>query len=261
MSIKGNTETRESLVGNIHLLKKIPGYSAYEIAVKHGFKGTEAEWLVSLQGKDGYTPQKGVDYFDGEKGDPGEKGEPGSLELSGEMDAHGLRIKNVADPEDEGDAINKKYFDTAAEEAVQEVQGIYEQIETSLSEFIAELAEYLVPTPISADFLTPCSGENGEELFSCENITYKCGNVISGSVSVEALTGKFEKMADLFEINASYAPAYPVAITSVSAYDNDDNIVDIPIWIVLYGSIPVYIGEISNTNIKRIQFSFTYICK
>lgn len=258
MSIKGNTETRESLVGNIHLLKKIPGYSAYEIAVKHGFKGTEAEWLVSLQGKDGYTPQKGVDYFDGKKGDPGEKGEPGSLELSGEMDAHGLRIKNVADPEDEGDAINKKYFDTAAEEAVQEVQGIYEQIETSLSEFIAE---YLVPTPISADFLTPCSGENGEYLFSCENITYKYGNVISGNVSVEASAGSFGKMERLFEINSSYAPAHPVSITSVLAYDNDDNIVDISIGIILYGSMHAYIGEISNTNIKRIQFGYTYICK
>ena len=260
MSIKGNTETRESLVGNIHLLKKIPGYSAYEIAVKHGFKGTEAEWLVSLQGKDGYTPQKGVDYFDGEKGDPGEKGEPGSLELSGEMDAHGLRIKNVADPEDEGDAINKKYFDTAAEEAVQEVQGIYEQIETGLSEFIAELAEYLVPTPISAEFLVPCS-ENGEFLFSCENITYKYGNVISGTVSVEALTGKFGKMVDLFEINSSYSPAHPVAITSVAAYDDDDNVVDTSIWIVLHSSLPVYISECSNTNIKSIRFGFTYICK
>lgn len=38
----------------------VPGASAYEVAVKNGFKGTEAEWLASLQG---YTPQKGQDYF------------------------------------------------------------------------------------------------------------------------------------------------------------------------------------------------------
>ena len=42
------------------------GLSAYEIAVKNSFEGTEEEWLESLKG---YTPQKGIDYSDGEKGD------------------------------------------------------------------------------------------------------------------------------------------------------------------------------------------------
>lgn len=36
--------------GNI---KPIPGLSAYEIAVKNGFVGTEAQWLASLVGADG----------------------------------------------------------------------------------------------------------------------------------------------------------------------------------------------------------------
>lgn len=38
----------------------VPGASAYEVAVKNGFKGTVLEWLDSLQG---HTPQKGQDYF------------------------------------------------------------------------------------------------------------------------------------------------------------------------------------------------------
>lgn len=45
------------------LLKKIEeaghgadGKSAYEIAVAHGYVGTEEEWLASLHGKDGITP-------------------------------------------------------------------------------------------------------------------------------------------------------------------------------------------------------------
>lgn len=42
------------------LLKKIDsataGKSAYEIAVEHGYVGTEEEWLASLHGKDGITP-------------------------------------------------------------------------------------------------------------------------------------------------------------------------------------------------------------
>ncbi len=37
-----------------------------------------------LKGKDGYTPVKGVDYFDGEKGEKGEKGDPGTYELTEE---------------------------------------------------------------------------------------------------------------------------------------------------------------------------------
>ena len=48
------------------------GKSAYDIAVAHGFVGTEAEWLESLKGEpgkdgapgaDGYTPVKGTDYW------------------------------------------------------------------------------------------------------------------------------------------------------------------------------------------------------
>ena len=34
----------------------LDGKSAYEIAVKHGYFGTEEEWLESLKGKDGITP-------------------------------------------------------------------------------------------------------------------------------------------------------------------------------------------------------------
>ena len=59
----------------------VDGKSAYDIAVAHGFVGTEAEWLESLKGEpgkdgapgapgkdgapgaDGYTPVKGTDYW------------------------------------------------------------------------------------------------------------------------------------------------------------------------------------------------------
>ena len=44
------------------------GKSAYQIALDNGFVGTEIEWLTSLHGSDGDTPQKGVDYFDGDNG-------------------------------------------------------------------------------------------------------------------------------------------------------------------------------------------------
>lgn len=38
---------------------KLRGASAYDIAVEHGFSGTEAEWLNSLQGQRGYTGATG----------------------------------------------------------------------------------------------------------------------------------------------------------------------------------------------------------
>lgn len=44
------------------------GLSAYEIALRHGFAGTEQQWLDSLKGEPGIP---------GDKGDPGEKGDKG----------------------------------------------------------------------------------------------------------------------------------------------------------------------------------------
>lgn len=48
-----------------------PGESAYEIAVRNGFEGTEQEWLESLIGPQGPKGDKG------DKGDPGEQGPQG----------------------------------------------------------------------------------------------------------------------------------------------------------------------------------------
>ena len=47
------------------------GKSAYQIWLEQGNTGTEQDYLNSLKGEDGYTPQKGVDYFDGKDGEDG----------------------------------------------------------------------------------------------------------------------------------------------------------------------------------------------
>lgn len=64
MSLKGNLVPDQILRGRINRLDTL-AISAYGVAVKNGFEGTEAEWLESLNGEDGYTPRKNVDYFDG----------------------------------------------------------------------------------------------------------------------------------------------------------------------------------------------------
>lgn len=47
------------------------GKSAYEIAVEHGFAGSETEWLESLKGKDGEKGEQGEQGIQGEKGADG----------------------------------------------------------------------------------------------------------------------------------------------------------------------------------------------
>lgn len=62
MSVKGNAESYVELRGSLKLPEAIQGKSAYEIALMHGFKGTEEEWLEQLKyGKDGDKGEDGAD--------------------------------------------------------------------------------------------------------------------------------------------------------------------------------------------------------
>ena len=53
MSVEGNANSRNAVRGSVYAPETIHGKSAYEIAVMHGFDGTEEEWLESLKGADG----------------------------------------------------------------------------------------------------------------------------------------------------------------------------------------------------------------
>lgn len=61
--MEGQVKSGASLVGKWSMPDLIQGKSAYEIAVMHGFEGTEEEWLASL------------------KGEKGEKGDQGTLDV------------------------------------------------------------------------------------------------------------------------------------------------------------------------------------
>ena len=80
--------------------KGTDGKSAFEIAVEHGFVGTEAEWLESLKGvdgKDGVNGKDGCDGRNGVDGLPGKDGKDG---------ADGVPGHNGADGKNGGDGIN-----------------------------------------------------------------------------------------------------------------------------------------------------------
>lgn len=68
--INGNVPDTGLLKGSVSGLLARDGYSAYEIALKNGFEGTEEEWLLSLKGEKGER---------GSKGDRGEKGADGTV--------------------------------------------------------------------------------------------------------------------------------------------------------------------------------------
>lgn len=55
------------------------GLSAYEVAVRRGFRGSEVEWLKSLRGTDGKAGLRGPDGKQGERGPKGDKGERGDI--------------------------------------------------------------------------------------------------------------------------------------------------------------------------------------
>ena len=66
--------------------KGTDGKSAFEIAVEHGFVGTEVEWLESLKGingKDGVNGKDGCDGRNGVDGLPGKDGKNGADGLPG----------------------------------------------------------------------------------------------------------------------------------------------------------------------------------
>ena len=84
--------------------KEIGAYSAYAIAKKHGFGGTEKEWLASLVGPKGDTGPQGPQGVQGEKGDTGDTGPQGVQGVQGasitnvQIDSNEHIIVTVHDP-------------------------------------------------------------------------------------------------------------------------------------------------------------------
>ncbi len=73
--------------------KGLDGKSAFEIAVEHGFVGTETEWLESLKGvdgKDGCDGRNGVDGLPGKDGKDGADGVPGHNGADGKNGVDGI---------------------------------------------------------------------------------------------------------------------------------------------------------------------------
>ena len=113
MAETNNTLTIKVNKGTTLPLIEWVGKSAYAIAVSHGFKGTEQEWLDSLKGLQGEPGPKGdpftyadftteqLENLKGPKGDVGPQGPPGTgadIDLSAyptKQEAENLYLKKV----------------------------------------------------------------------------------------------------------------------------------------------------------------------
>lgn len=87
--LKGNTEWK--FISDLSGAQGIQGLSAYQVAVQHGFEGTEDEWLISLKGEKGETGPKGDKGATGEKGPQGLQGERGLQGVQGEKGEQGIQ--------------------------------------------------------------------------------------------------------------------------------------------------------------------------
>lgn len=104
-ALVGTLSTKGSLVGGLGVVYGKDGKSAYEIAVKNGFEGTEEEWLASLKGADGTMTfeeltdeqreslrgEKGEQGIPGPQGEKGEQGERGERGPQGEQGIQGIQ--------------------------------------------------------------------------------------------------------------------------------------------------------------------------
>lgn len=87
------------------------GKSAYAIAVAHGYKGTESEWLESIRGIQGPQGIPGPQGDPGPIGKPGPQGEPGSATNAAEL----LKSKNIYLENSEVDTVLTKLIEKLSE--------------------------------------------------------------------------------------------------------------------------------------------------
>lgn len=173
-----------------------PGESAYQTAVDNGFKGTEKEWLASLQGQPGEKGPKGdigpigpagQDGKDGKDGKDGNDGKDGAIGPAGPQGSPGIYLGTTEptdvsvwlDPSGDADIVvsieDVKALGYLTEEEVDEKINAIEIPEVDLTDYalkseIPDVSKYQTEAQVIA--LIEEYGGGGEALPSAEEVEF-----------------------------------------------------------------------------------------
>ena len=161
------------------LLQKISekgkdGKSAYEIAVEHGFVGTEVEWLESLRGADGK---------DGLPGKDGKNGVDGKDGITPDMSSYAT---NIADLQKQIKSISGISYISVFESGSDALQKYGNSVYTYYNDGYRSLAGFAESYPHF------CSAENDYALYFNQNDFSWAGSVFVMFLTPVAITSKMK---------------------------------------------------------------------
>ena len=163
------------------LLQKISekgkdGKSAYEIAVEHGFVGTEVEWLESLRGADGK---------DGLPGKDGKNGVDGKDGITPDMSSYATKT-DIAELQKQIESISGISYISVFESGSDTLQKYGDSIYTYYNDGYRSLAGFAESYPHF------CSAENDYALYFNQNDFSWAGSVFVMFLTPVAITSKMK---------------------------------------------------------------------
>ena len=163
------------------LLQKISekgkdGKSAYEIAVEHGFVGTEVEWLESLRGADGK---------DGLPGKDGKNGVDGKDGITPDMSSYATKT-DIAELQKQIESISGISYISVFESGSDALQKYGNSVYTYYNDGYRSLAGFAESYPHF------CSAENDYALYFNQNDFSWAGSVFVMFLTPVAITSKMK---------------------------------------------------------------------
>lgn len=163
------------------LLQKISekgkdGRSAYEIAVEHGFVGTETEWLESLRGADGK---------DGLPGKDGKNGVDGKDGITPDMSSYATKT-DIADLQKQIESISGISYISVFESGSDALQKYGNSVYTYYNDGYRSLAGFAESYPHF------CSAENDYALYFNQNDFSWAGSAFVMFLTPVAITSKMK---------------------------------------------------------------------
>jgi hypothetical protein len=208
-TLRGNLNAEGTLSGNLNAARGFDGESAYDVAVKNGFEGTEQEWLTSLKGEKGEQGEQGIG-IQGEKGEKGDTGNSGVYLGSGDMpDDCNVQI----DPDGDVVTVEQLIEEITTKSATKTADGTV----VSQNADFAEVAEWADGNP---------NNEDRTGYFVCANVPVN-GIVMKKATSIDDVKGV-----------TILAPAFAGNYTK-DKVDSNGNLLPKYSYVAIIGFVPV----------------------